>query len=66
MYQNHWPSDLSGEKSFPISDGRYRVFYKVLIKTNGNYELILFDIDDNKQFNLDRFSTHKIISFDHD
>ena len=28
MYQTHNPKDFIGEKSFPIRDGRYRVFSK--------------------------------------
>lgn len=66
MYQSSKANDLTGEKSFPIHGGRYRVFYKITVKESSNLKIIFTDIDDNKQSNLDRFPQHKIITFDND
>ena len=63
MYKNPAPEDTYGIKSFPIRDGRYRVFYKISIRPDSDFDLNLIDIDDNKQSNLDRFPNH-LISFD--
>lgn len=63
MYKNPAPEDTHGIKSFPIRDGRYRVFYKISIRPDSDFNLNLIDIDDNKQSNIDRFPNH-LISFD--
>lgn len=63
MYKNPAPEDVLGEKSFPIRDGRYRVFYKISVFANNDFVITLIDIDDNKQSNLDRFPDH-LITFD--
>jgi hypothetical protein len=65
MYQNFNPNDGVGIKSFPIMTGRYRVFYKIQVQSGSHGEVIFFDIDDNKQSNLDRFPAHTT-SFDDD
>jgi hypothetical protein len=64
MYQTPEPKDSLGEKSFPIREGRYRVYYKVIPRNDGDFDITLLDIDDNKQSNLDRFPSHRIITFD--
>lgn len=66
MYQTSRPNDASGEKSFPIREGRYRIFFKVVPKSDGSFDIFMLDIDDNRQSNLDRFPTHRMISFDTD
>ncbi len=66
MYQLPKSSDLTGEKSFPIHSGRYRVFYKIMPAENSDLRIIFTDIDDNKQSNLDRFPHHKMIIFDNE
>lgn len=38
MYQTPRPNDAIGEKSFPIREGRYRVFFKVVPKDTGDFE----------------------------
>lgn len=58
MYQTANLEDACGEKSFPIKDGRYRVFYKISLMPNNNFEITLLDIDDNKQSNPNRFPSH--------
>ncbi len=63
MHQNPNPKDSVGEKSFPIKEGRYRVFYKISARPNNDFDITLTEIDDNKQSNLDRFPSH-IITFD--
>lgn len=65
MYQNLKPNDSQGEKSFPIKDGRYRVYYKITANGEEDLTITLLDIDDNKQSNKDRFPTH-LITFDID
>ncbi len=60
MYQSSNPMDTKGEKSFPIRDGRYRVFYKISFMQSHDVEVTLLDIDDNKQSNIDRFPSHLI------
>jgi hypothetical protein len=62
MYTSLTHQDISSEKSFPIRDGRYRVFYKITLNSNNDIEITFLDIDDNKQSNLDRFPSH-LISF---
>lgn len=64
MYQTPNPKDSIGEKSFPIREGRYRVFFKVMVMANNDFNITLLDVDDNKQSNLDRFPSHGMISFD--
>ncbi|MBC7466422.1 MAG: hypothetical protein H7256_10555 [Bdellovibrio sp.] len=64
MYQTPGPKDTSGEKSFPIREGRYRVYYKVSVRKNKDFDITFLDIDDNKQSNLDRFPSHRLITFD--
>lgn len=64
MYQTQNPKDSIGEKSFPIREGRYRVFFKVMVMANNDFNITLLDVDDNKQSNLDRFPSHGMISFD--
>lgn len=64
MYQTPGPKDSIGEKSFPIREGRYRVFFKVSVRANQDFDITLLDIDDNKQSNLDRFPSHRLITFD--
>ena len=64
MYQAPAPEDTFGEKSFPIREGRYRVFFKIMVRPNNDFDITLLDIDDNKQSNLDRFPSHRMISFD--
>ena len=66
MYQSPRPTDIVGEKSFPIKEGRYRVFYKVVVRLNDDFDITLLDIDDNKQSNLERFPSHRLITFDTD
>lgn len=66
MYQNPSPQDIIGEKSFPIREGRYRVFFKVSVSANKDLDITFLDIDDNKQSNLDRFPSHRLITFDYD
>lgn len=66
MYQTVQAQDIVGEKSFPIREGRYRVFFKVAPKPNDDFEITLLDIDDNMQSNLDRFPAHRLITFDSD
>lgn len=61
MYQNPQSQDHFGLKSFPIREGRYRIFYKVQIVNSSDFEITLADIDDNRQSNLDRFPEHLII-----
>lgn len=62
MYQSPVEKDLYGEKSFPIRNGRYRIFYRVCTINDSDIEITLIDIDDNRQSNLDRFPSH-LISF---
>ncbi len=64
IYQTPGTEESIGEKSFPIRDGRYRVFFKVTLINSGDFVIVFLDIDDNKQSNLDRFPVHKIITFD--
>lgn len=64
MYQTPGPKDTFGEKSFPIREGRYRVFFKVNVRPNQDLDITFLDIDDNKQSNLDRFPSHRLITFD--
>ena len=64
MYQSPAPGDHGAEKSFPVHNGRYRVFFKVGVRTDTDFDVTLLDIDDNRQSNLDRFPFHRIISFD--
>ncbi len=64
MYQTINLSDTIGEKSFPIREGRYRVFYKISFQSDNDFNITLLDIDDNKQSNLDKFPTHRMISFE--
>ncbi len=66
MYQTPSPKDIHCEKSFPIREGRYRVFFKVMTRLDEDFDITFLDIDDNKQSNLDRFPTHKIITFESD
>ncbi len=66
MYQSPRPGDDLAEKSFPIDNGRYRVFFKVVVKANNDFDIFMLDIDDNKQSNLDRFPSHRLITFDAD
>ena len=63
MYQTPGPKDTLSEKSSPIGDGRYRVFYKVSVRTNNDFEITLLDIDDNRESNLDRFPVHRLRTF---
>ncbi len=64
MYQTPDSKDTHGEKSFPIRDGQFRVFFKVSVRSNNDFDITFIDIDHNKQSNLDRFPTHKTITFD--
>ena len=64
MYKTPLPEDTHGEKSFPIYEGRYRVFYKVSIRPNNGFNITFIDIDHNKQSNLDRFPEHSLIKFE--
>jgi len=66
MYQTPRPNDLEGEKSFPIREGRYRVFFKISVRKDQGFDITLLDIDDNTQSNLDRFPTHRLITFEDD
>lgn len=63
MYQNPERKDSKGIKSFPIHEGRYRIFYKIIIVNSVDIKIVFLDIDDNKQSNLDRFPEHKMITF---
>lgn len=63
MYQSPSAQDILGEKSFPIREGRYRVFFKIHAQEQ-DFNITFLDIDDNKQSNLDRFPAHRIITFD--
>lgn len=64
MYQTPSPEDTVGEKSFPIREGRYRVFFKISVRPNHDLDITFLDIDDNKQSNLDRFPSHRLITFE--
>jgi len=66
MYQTPGPKDTDGEKSFPIREGRYRVFFKVSVRPNQDFDITFLDIDDNKQSNLDRFPSSRLITFDNE
>lgn len=63
MYQTPNPKDHLGQKSFPIHNGRYRIFYRVVVVNSSDFEITLMDIDDNRQSNLDRFPSH-LVTFD--
>lgn len=63
MYQNPSTNEKLGEKSFPIHQGRFRIFYHIRIVNISDFEITLIDIDDNRQSNLDRFPNH-LITFD--
>ncbi len=63
MYQTPSPKDTSGERSSPLGDGRYRIFYKISIRPNDDFEITLLDIDDNRESNLDRFPVHRLRTF---
>lgn len=63
MYQTPDIKDASGEKSFPVQEGRYRVYYKVSVRKDKDFDITFLDIDDNKQSNLDRFPSHRLITF---
>lgn len=65
MYQSFNPKDGLGIKSFPIMNGRYREFYKILVQSETQAEVVFFDIDDNKQSSIDRFLAH-MTTFDDD
>jgi hypothetical protein len=64
MYQTPDLKDTQGEKSFPIRDGHFRVFFKVAVRTDEGFDITFIDVDHNKQSNIDRFPTHQMISFD--
>lgn len=64
MYQTPGPKDTFDERSFPIREGRYRVFFKVSVRPSHDFDITFLDIDDNKQSNVDRFSSHRLITFD--
>lgn len=66
MYQIPRPEDMEGEKSFPIRDGQFRVFFKISARPNDDFDITFIDIDHNKQSNLDRFPTHKLITFNYE
>jgi len=66
MYRTPGLSDTEGEKSFPIRGGRYRVYYKVRVRPDQNFDITFLDISDNKQSNLDRFPSHRLITFDNE
>ena len=66
MYQTPNSKDHLGEKSFPIREGRYRVFHKISTRPNHDFDVTFLDINDNKQSNLDRFPSHQIITFEHE
>ena len=63
MYQTPGSKDVLSENSSPIGDGRYRVFYKVTVRSNSDFDITLLDIDDNREANLDRFPTHRLRTF---
>jgi hypothetical protein len=63
MYQTPGPKDADGEKSFPIRDGQFRVFFKVAVRPNDDFDITFIGIDHNKQSNFDRFPTHRMINF---
>jgi hypothetical protein len=63
MYQTPGPKDMLSEKSSPIGDGRYRVFYKVSVRANNDFDITMLDIDDNRESNLDRFPVHRLRTF---
>jgi hypothetical protein len=63
MYQTPGAKDIFGEKSSPVGDGRYRVFYKVSVRSNSDFEITMLDIDDNRESNLDRFPVHRLRTF---
>lgn len=54
---------MSSERSSPLRDGRYRIFYKISIRPNNNFEVTFLDIDDNRESNLDRFPVHRLRTF---
>jgi hypothetical protein len=64
MYQTLQPRDLIGEQSSVIHRGRYRVFYKVNARSTFEFDIIFLDIDDNRESNLDRFPSHRLMTFD--
>jgi hypothetical protein len=63
MYKNPRALDSSGERSSPVGDGRYRIFYKIAIRPDNDFEITLLDIDDNRESNLDRFPVHRLRTF---
>lgn len=63
MYQNPNPNDLSSERSSPVGDGRYRIFYKVSVRLDKDFDITFLDIDDNRESNLDRFPVHRLRTF---
>lgn len=38
MYQTPNPKDVSSERSSPVGDGRYRIFYKVSVRADNDFE----------------------------
>ena len=63
MYQNPRTLDSSGERSSPVGDDRYRIYYKISIRPDNDFEITLLDIDDNRESNLDRFPVHRLRTF---
>lgn len=66
MYQAPSPQDTIGEKSCSIRGGRYRIFFKILVSINNDFDVVFLDIDDNKQSNIDRFPAHRLKTFYND
>ena len=63
MYQNPNPKDVIGERSSPVGDGRYRIYYKISVRPDNEFDITLLDIDDNRESNLDRFPVHRLRTF---
>ena len=63
MYQTPRVMDISGERSSSVGDDRYRILYKISIRTDNDFEITLVDIDDNRESNPDRFPIHRLRTF---
>lgn len=55
---------VTGDQSWVMSDGRYRLFFKVVMPVSGDVTLFITHIIDNKQINLDVYPNNTLPTYE--
>lgn len=60
------PHPITGDQSWVMADGRYRLFFRMVRGPDGETTLFMVHIIDNKQANLDVYPGNQLPTYEED